>query len=249
MSNISSYDSNSISTLFSGLSSGRTQSSSDLLGINYTDYASIRGGGYYKLMKNYYAESKSTSPSSTATSKDSTASLARIEDGAETLKDSADKLLEKGKDSIFNKVETTNKDGSTTNSYDTDKIYKAVSDFVDQYNSMIDTAGKSNVKSILNAESTMVSMTNKNSALLDSAGISIGSDNKLTINKDEFKKADMSTVKSMFNSTGSYAYQVSAQASMINYYAENEASKANTYNNAGAYTYNYATGEMYNSTT
>ena len=249
MSNISSYDSNSISTLFSGLSSGRTQSSSDLLGINYTDYASIRGGGYYKLMKNYYAESKSTSPSSTATSKDSTASLARIEDGAEALKDSADKLLEKGKDSIFNKVETTNKDGSTTNSYDTDKIYKAVSDFVDQYNSMIDTAGKSNVKSILNAESTMVSMTNKNSALLDSAGISIGSDNKLTINKDEFKKADMSTVKSMFNSTGSYAYQVSAQASMINYYAENEASKANTYNNAGAYTYNYATGEMYNSTT
>lgn len=249
MSNISSYDSSSVSTLFSGLSSSTSKStSSDLLGISYTDYASIKGGSYYKLMKNYYADSKSTA-TSTSTAKDTTATLARIEGDAEGLKDSADKLLEKGSDSLFNKVTSTNKDGSTTSSYDTDKIYKAVSDFVDKYNDLIDTSGESNVTGILSAESSMVTMTNKNSALLGSMGITIGSDNKLSLDENAFKKADMSAVKSVFNSTGSYGYQVSAQSSMINYYAENEASKSNTYTNGGAYTYNYATGELYNSTT
>ena len=250
MPNISGYDSNSISTLFSGLSAGKSSSaSSDLLGISYTDYASIRSGGYYQLMKEYYATSKSNTPSSTSIAKDTTAALARVEDNSDKLKDSSDKLLEKGSDSLFNKVQTTNKDGSTTSNYDVDKIYSALSDFVGKYNDVIDTAGQSNVKNIQNAESTMANMTSKNAALLQSAGISVGSDDKLSIDKDAFKKADMNTVKSLFNSTGSFAYQVSAQASMINYYAENEATKANTYNNAGTYTYNYATGEMYNSTT
>jgi hypothetical protein len=250
MPNISSYDPNSISTLFSGLSAGKTGStSSDLLGISYTDYASIRSGGYYQLMKEYYAKSENSTPSSTSTAKDTTATLARIEDNADGLKDSADKLLEKGSDSLFNKVETKNKDGSTTNTYDTDKIYNALKDFVGKYNDVLDTSGQSNVKNIQNAESTMTDMTNKNAALLKSAGITIGADDKLSIDKDAFKKVDMSTVKSLFNSTGSYGYQVSAQASMINFYAENESTKANTYNNAGTYTYNYATGEMYNSAT
>ena len=44
-------------------------------------------------------------------------------------------------------------------------------------------------------------------------------------------------------------YQVSAKASLADYYAEREASKGNTYGNTGTYTYNYNTGEIYNTTT
>ncbi len=47
MATISGYDSSSIGVLFSSLNSGRTNTStmfgtSDLLGINYSDYATIR---------------------------------------------------------------------------------------------------------------------------------------------------------------------------------------------------------------
>ena len=64
-----------------------------------------------------------------------------------------------------------------------------------------------------------------------------------------FKSADMTTVSSLFHSTGSYGYQISASASMIYYYADLESTKSNTYQGNGTYTYNYATGELYNTTT
>lgn len=59
MATISGYDSSSIGVLFSSLNSGRTNTStmfgtSDLLGINYSDYATIWNGSYTKLMKAYY---------------------------------------------------------------------------------------------------------------------------------------------------------------------------------------------------
>ena len=248
MSSISNYDSSTISTLFSSLSTSSSKSSSsDLLGISYTDYASIRSGSYYKLMKNYYAETESSS--STSTSKDSTSTLAKIEDSSDDVKESADVLLEKGTDSVFNKTSVTDESGTTSYGYDKDKIYNAVSDFIDDYNSLIDAADDSNVTGIVNAESALTGMTKANANLLSSIGITIDSDNKLAIDEDTFRSADMETVKSLFNTTGSYGYQVSAQASMMNYYAQNEASKSNTYSSSGTYTYNYATGEIYSSTT
>ena len=51
---ISGYDSNSISMLFSGI--GGKNSGTDILGINYSDYATIKNGSYGKLMKSYYPQ-------------------------------------------------------------------------------------------------------------------------------------------------------------------------------------------------
>lgn len=251
MATVSGYDSSSISTLFSGLSASRNNnSSSNFLGISLTDYSSIRSGSYYKLMKNYYAEEvEGKVSSSTSTSKDSAKTLAQVESAAEDLKSSSDALLEKGSKSLFKKKELTDEKGNTTTGYDTDAIYKAVKAFADDYNSMIDKADDSNVTGILNATSSMVRGTKANSNMLSKIGITIGSDNKLSVDETAFKKADMGTVKSLFNTQGSYGYQVSTQASMANYYAENEASKSNTYGDKGMYTYNYSTGEIYNTTT
>ena len=52
MRGISSYDSSSISTLFSSMNS--SSSGSNFLGINLQDYANIKSGAYGKLMKSYY---------------------------------------------------------------------------------------------------------------------------------------------------------------------------------------------------
>lgn len=259
MATISGYDSSSIGVLFSSLNSGSTKTSamfgtSDLLGINYSDYATIKNGSYTKLMKAYYAkeasgDSSSSSITSTSTSKDSSKTLANIESAAEDLKKASEALRTNGDKSLFTKKQTTDKDGNVSYEYDTDKIYKAVSDFVDSYNKMLKEGGDSNTNSILRSTKSMVNLTKANSNMLSSVGITIGTDNKLSIDETAFKKANMNTVKSLFHTTGGFGYQTSVQAGMIESYAKSEAEKANTYNKSGMYTYNYTTGEIYNTTT
>ena len=252
MATISGYDSSSIGVLFSSLNSGRTNTStmfgtSDLLGINYSDYATIRNGSYTKLMKAYYK--KAASDAATSTSKDSSKTLANIESAADDLKKASEALRTNGDKSLFTKKQTTDKDGKVSYEYDTDKIYKAASDFVDSYNKMLKEGGDSNTNSILRSTKSMVNLTKANSNMLSKVGITIGTDNKLSIDETAFKKADMNTVKSLFHTTGGFGYQTSVQAGMIESYAKSEAEKANTYNKSGMYTYNYATGEIYNTTT
>ena len=259
MATISGYDSSSIGVLFSSLNSGSTKTSamfgtSDLLGINYSDYATIKNGSYTKLMKAYYAkessgDSSTSSITSTSTSKDSSKTLANIESAAEDLKKASETLRTNGEKSLFTKKQTTDRDGKLSYEYDTDKIYKAVSEFVDSYNKMLKEGGDSNTNSILRSTKSMVNLTKANSNMLSSVGITIGTDNKLSVDETAFKKADMNTVKSLFHTTGGFGYQTSVQAGMIESYAKSEAEKANTYNKSGMYTYNYTTGEIYNTTT
>lgn len=254
MAAISAYDSSSMGILLSSLNNQSSRSvssfSSGLLGINYSDYTTIKNGSYLKLMKAYYSTDASDAVkdvvSTTSTSKDDTKTLARIEDSAEGLKESADALLEKGSKSLFKTETVTGEDGKVTKKYDTDAIYKAVSSFVDDYNSLIKNASDSNTSNISGAAERLSRMAKVNEKALKAVGITIDEDNKLVMDKDTFMKADMGKVKGLFQDRGGFAYQVSTQASMINYYAENEASKANTYGNRGTYTYNYNTGSMYN---
>lgn len=257
MATISAYDSSSIGVLFSSLNSGKNSSSllgggTDLLGINYVDYATIRSGSYFKLLNAYYGKGTTSSEvekvvSKTSTSKDDTKTLANIQDAAGEMKDSAEALLTTGKKSVFEKVTTTDKDGASKTDYDTDAIYKAVSNFVSDYNDLIDTASDSNTTSILRAARTMVNYSKVNERMLGKIGITIGSDNQLKIDEETFKKADMNTVKSLFQTRGSYGYQIDTQAALVDSYAKSESVKSNTYGRNGVYTYNYNTGELYNS--
>lgn len=252
MATISAYDSASIGVLFSSISSNSSNTgtgATDLLGINYSDYASIRSGSYFKLLSAYYNDGKKisgvTDSISTSTAKDDTKTLALIESAADSMKDSAAALQTSGSKSVFKEVTTTGEDGKKTTGYDTEGIYKAVSSFVKDYNSLLDTAVESDTTSILRTAKNMVNYSKVNQNLLRSVGITIGSDNKLEIDEKTFKEADMSKVKSIFQDRGSYGYQIMTQASMMESYAKSEAAKANTYGSNGGYTYNYTTGELY----
>lgn len=245
MSAISGYDSSSLSVLFSSLNrnagAGRMHmfGGSDLLGINYNDYATIRNGSYLKLMKAYYSLDASDevkdvlSDKTTSISKDDAKTLAKIESAADDMKASADALLEKGPKSVFE-------------AEDTEKIYEAVSKFVDDYNSLLKKASDSETSNISGAAKRMERMVQSNKKMLHTIGITVDEDSNLKIDKEAFQKADMDVVKGMFHERGGFGYQISAQASMIHYYAENEASKSNTYTNRGGYTYNYNSGILYN---
>ena len=246
MRGISMYDSSSVSTLFSSLGSSKS-TGSGLFGINLSEYASIRSGSYGKLMRSYFSmdSTKGTSKSddstkntiedlatTTSTSKDSTKTLAAIESDAKELTDSAKALYTRSNNKVFTK--------DSGGSYDTDKIYKAVKRFADDYNSMLDTAGKSSTNRISRSVSSMKNETSYNEKPLKEIGITVDEKTgKLSVDETTFKSADTEKIKNLFNGTGSYAYSVATKAAMTESYAKSEAAKSNTYTKNGTYNYNY----------
>lgn len=227
MSTISGYDSSSISTLFSSLStsSSSSSSSSDLLGISYTDYASIRNGSYKKLLSAYYTQAESEAESSSSTT-DSSQTLTSISSAASDVQDSASKLLTKGSKSLFETK--TDAAGNSYVDYDEDTVYSAVKDFIDDYNNLIDAATESEDVSLLRKAKNMATYTTSTKQALSEIGITVGSDNKLSIDEDTFKNASKAQVQSVFQSNGGYAYQISAMASGLKIYADDAADTASS---------------------
>lgn len=232
---ISSYDSSSISTLFSSLNSSRSTSFdsniSSMTGL-LSEYNSIKTGSYYKLLKNYYSGERSndTSVSDDKTQNNAEAykkQLSELKTDATNLYDAANALLDKSSDALFRKVEQKDAQGNTSYGYDTDKIYQAVQTFVDGYNQMIKSGGDATVKGVLTSVSSMIQTTAVNESLLKSVGITIGSDNQLSINEDTFKKSDMTVAKSLFQTSGAYGYQIASKASMVRSTVLAEASSGN----------------------
>lgn len=252
MRGISMYDSSSVSTLFSSLGSSKS-TGSGLFGINLSEYASIRSGSYGKLMRSYFSmdSTKGTSKSddstkntiedlatTTSTSKDSTKTLAAIEFDAKELTDSAKALYTRSNNKVFTK--------DSGGSYDTDKIYKAVKRFADDYNSMLDTAGKSSTNRISRSVSSMKNETSYNEKPLKEIGITVDEKTgRLSVDETTFKSADTEKIKNLFNGTGSYAYSVATKAAMTESYAKSEAAKSNTYTKNGTYNYNYNSGNIF----
>lgn len=252
MRGISMYDSSSVSTLFSSLGSSKS-TGSGLFGINLSEYASIRSGSYGKLMRSYFSmdSTKGTSKSddstkntiedlatTTSTSKDSTKTLAAIESDAKELTDSAKALYTRSNNKVFTK--------DSGGSYDKDKIYKAVKRFADDYNSMLDTAGKSSTNRISRSVSSMKNETSYNEKPLKEIGITVDEKTgKLSVDETTFKSADTEKIKNLFNGTGSYAYSVATKAAMTESYAKSEAAKSNTYTKNGTYNYNYNSGNIF----
>lgn len=234
------------SILFSSLSSNSTSNSTNSLSSSFSflsDYAAIKSGSYGKLLKAYYSQqsdddtttssaNKYSSKLGASTSEDTAKTLAKVQSTTDSLKESADALLETGSKSVFK-------------SEDEDAVYNAVAAFVKDYNSVLTASEDVNSTSILQQTLSMVNTTKANESLLNKVGITINEDNSLSLDKDTFKSANESTVKTLFNNTGSYAYSVSASASFINYKADTEAAKANTYNISGNYSANYTSGSIF----
>ena len=217
---INAYNASTISALFAGLNNSSSGTSLSY-GIDFTTYNSIKNGSYSKLMRKYYSNQASESTDGAAANKN-TGKVQNIDiqknnatvnrDNAASLVDSASELK---KYSLWSKVDKTDKDGNTTKEYDTDKIAKAVSSFVKDYNSLVSSTADSSSRYVLNSASNMVNYTRANADLLKKIGISVSSDNKLTVDEDKLKTSDMAVVKSVFKDSGSFGQTISAKASTI----------------------------------
>ncbi|MCR5416388.1 MAG: hypothetical protein K6E79_06310 [Pseudobutyrivibrio sp.] len=238
---INSFGYNSISSLFGG-----TSSSSNSLGLagSLTDLSLIKSGAYGKLTRAYYdkidsGDSTSSTDKSSKANTAATSALSEIKNDSAALSKATDELLAKDKNSIWNKVETTDENGNTTTDYDKDKIYKALSSFVDAYNDLVDSGQEADSTNVLTQVAGMVTGTSSTLSTLGKAGIYLTKNNHLEIDEDFLKNdADMTTVKDLFNGTGSYAYQIATKASMINSYANSQLSDITglkSYNSGGSY--------------
>ena len=226
--NVSFYNTNMIQTLFSGMQGGSSSSGSDMFGNlsnSLGDYASIRSGSYGKLLRAYYktmkddgedsktsTAKKNNSKWNTSTAADSTKTLAEVKSSAEELKKSTDALKDS---SLYNMKTKTAEDGTITQEYDKDQIYKRLNAFVEDYNEAEKQTQKSETKGIQIVSDSMRTATNANRNMLKQIGITIDSDQKLQLDKETFFKADMNTVKSLFQGSGSYGSSIASRASGI----------------------------------
>lgn len=244
--NNSSSSSNGMSNMYSLLS----------------EYNNIQNGTYAKVVKQYYAKAEAENKTSTdktteknnkklsAVSEEEKA-LNQVQTDAQTLTDAADALITKGTDSLFKQKDITVKaeDGSetTTRGYDTDAIYQAVKKFADGYNSLLDAMKDTDSDQISGQVSRMGNLTQTYKKLLGEVGVEIGTDNKLTVDADKLKSADVSTLKTLFNGNTSYAYSVATKASMIKVTAASEANSVKMYTNKGTYDNGWSSGSLLDS--
>lgn len=227
-----------------------SSSSSSILG----EYASIKNGSYKKLLSAYYKKQngESTTGSSTNSSQvtdTEKSNLASTKNAADNLKNAANKLTATDSNSLFEKVAKKVTDEKTgvvteTTDYDRDKIASAVKDFVSSYNSTLESAAKTDTTNVLRKTAFMVSGTKANSNLLSKVGITIGTDNKLTVDDTKLKEASMTDLKTLFNGKGSYADRISSKASDIAGIATSAATTNRLYGANGKFSTSAFTGSM-----
>ena len=239
------------SQLFASVGGNGSNNNSINFGVNLSDYASIKSGSYGKLMKAYYKKVDSSdikAGDSTSSSivkgsdkykDDVVSAYNKISSSAEALSDSLDKLVSKGSDSVFTKknVESTDEKGNTETKYgyDVESIYSAVKDMASKYNNFIDQAKSSTDDNIARQANNLATTVTLSNSKLNAIGITIGDDDKLSIDEEKFRKADMNAVKNLFNGNQSLGYQIASKASMIGTKASSEAKAASGYTGTASY--------------
>lgn len=225
---------NDMSFLFSSLNGNQGGNGfSNNMGISLSDYASLKNGSYGKLTKAYYT--KNSSKAEKAEEEDDKSSAAtekKVASSASSLVDAASALTDNK--SLFEKTKTIKKeDGTQTKDYDWDAITDKVGSFVKSYNATLDRACESGNNGVLTAGYSMVKGTAIHANALSKVGITVTSDNSLSLDADKLKSANINDIKALFSGQSSYASTVSGTASIINTRAMGAAS--NGYNSAGGY--------------
>lgn len=118
----------------------------------------------------------------------------KLEKTADQLSEASSALLESGKDSLFSKARESG---------DNKDIYNAVEDFVGKYNNTL-SALKNTSGTLNDYYSQMLdSAAFDNKEALESIGISVAKDGRLSVDKDKLKGADIDTLEKVLgNRTG-----------------------------------------------
>ena len=187
-----------------------------------SDFAAIKNGSYKKLARKYYS---TDSVKTEKEAKAETKKLGLVQSGADSLSSSVSAL---NKESLFTKRKISTKDETTGETsekedYDWKAITSAVKSFIDNYNDTIGDAADTNHTGVLRNALNMTSSTKANSRLLSEVGITIGKENKLELDEDKLKNANISTLKTLFTGTNSFADRIAQKADAISKAISNSA--------------------------
>ena len=231
------------STLFSSISSNST--STYTLG----DYNMIRSGAYKKLLRAYYdklekeetsiKDSTNKNDKTSTTAAEKTEKLNSINQNATALKDTALKLAAKGKDSLFEMKDLEEKDANgntvTRRDYDYDTIVKTVKTFADNYNATLDSVGKIDSPALQQKTGWLMQNTKNYAEDLEAVGITADENGRLTVNEETLRKADIDTLKDLFEGATSYGGKTAVKANHVQAYAQFQATNAaSAYNSSGS---------------
>lgn len=130
-----------------------------------------------------------------------------------------------------------------------EKSVSAVKNFVDSYNSTLDSLKDSENTKALEKGVQMINSTKAYARTLKRIGISVGSDNRMSIDEDKLKASSPLTMKSLFSGNYSLANRIADKASYIHRTAALNSSNLPTYNSKGTKTdyYNQLSAMMFNS--
>ncbi|MBP3856163.1 MAG: hypothetical protein IK990_11205 [Ruminiclostridium sp.] len=177
------------------------------------------------LYKHYFAQQKAEAKSTaeeaaskykkTETTSKSTAYSAASNDKLKTYSDNV-------KTAVTN-LESAFKEDSATGEVDTDKAFAAAEKFVDSYNQLYSSTKSSGNASVSGKSQFVANMTNAYSIKLAKVGISVGTDGKLSIDKDTFSSATDEERSEIFGKKNSYASFMSEQANAVSAYAQTAA--------------------------
>lgn len=150
---------------------------------------------YSALYKSIFGINDDSSDSDTASAQSIKTASASAGNAAESIRSFADSM----------------KYGDTV---DVDTYKKQAQSFVDSYNAMIDKVSNSDNQAVLQKGVLMVNSGKVYSSALKRAGITVGSDNKLSLNSD-LSKVSAVNIKSVFGSEG-FSSKVIQKAEQIN---------------------------------
>ncbi len=195
------------------------------------DWGLMRSGAYTKLLKSYYdktGETKETSKGKstdwmsaweTDTDSELTSKLGSLQNSTTDTALSGIKSTAKTMVTAADEVASMDFDKSTR-----EELYAGVKKLADSYNAVLDSVSKTDLVSISQSATWMKNDTKVREGQLNKLGITIGEDNKLSIDKDQFNKADLSDIKSLMEGSISYAARLSQRASGLANLAANQMS-------------------------
>ena len=188
------------------------------------------------LYKHYFAQQKAQTETTAKEAaskyekKTTTSATAYSASRNDKLKTYADEL-----NSSVKNLETSFKADEKTGEIDRDKAFEAAEKFVKSYNDLYTSTRGSGNSTVSNKSQFIANMTNAYSRKLESVGISVGSDGKLSVNKDTFNSASEDDLDKVFGKKESYASFMSTQADAVSAYSQSAAYKeaTKTYTSSG----------------
>lgn len=217
-------NSTGISTLFSSMNS--KNSNAGLYSL-FSQYKTIQTGSYHKLLKAYYQKDTASSTKESSSTKPKKDTATEVNS---TLKDAATNVSAlKASTSSLSSAEYTEEKRSD--------LEKDIAGFVSNYNSTLNSSSKIASATLAKRTDWMTRITSNNSDALQKVGITVNSDNTLSLDKTALSAASLSDIKSVFSGKSSYAGQVNSSANLMAQVISNgtASTTASLYNGNGSY--------------